>query len=108
MEFRLKFKDPSIDFKPYGQKLLEQLPGYAETVTGWSKEPVNHEGFRFSVEESGDKRGWFLLRQSLHDPLLALNVESEVDGGVKEIISALKPFLDKYTELDLSPLQKVL
>ena len=25
--------------------------------------------------------GWLLLRASLHDPLLVLNVESELDGG---------------------------
>lgn len=27
------------------------------------------------------RRGWALLRASLHDPLLVLNVESDVDGG---------------------------
>lgn len=27
------------------------------------------------------KRGWALLRASLHDPLLVLNIESEVPGG---------------------------
>lgn len=25
--------------------------------------------------------GWLLLRASLHDPLLVLNVESELEGG---------------------------
>jgi len=29
------------------------------------------------------KRGWALLRASLHDPLLVLNIESEVPGGAR-------------------------
>jgi hypothetical protein len=33
------------------------------------------------VDEGAGKCGWLLLRQSLHDPLLVLNVESDVQGG---------------------------
>ena len=33
------------------------------------------------VDEGGGKWGWFLLRQSLHDPVMVLNLESEVAGG---------------------------
>jgi hypothetical protein len=33
------------------------------------------------VDEGQGKRGWLLLRQSLHDPLLVLNVESDTPGG---------------------------
>jgi hypothetical protein len=29
------------------------------------------------------RRGWALLRASLHDPLLVLNIESEVAGGAR-------------------------
>ena len=34
-----------------------------------------------TVEEGDGKMGWLLLRASLHDPLLVLNVESELEGG---------------------------
>lgn len=34
------------------------------------------------VDEGGGKAGWLLLRQSLHDPLLVVNIESEVPGGL--------------------------
>lgn len=33
----------------------------------------------------GDKKGWVLLRASLHDPLLVLNVESDVEGGASKL-----------------------
>ena len=36
----------------------------------WSLEPVNYEGWRVSVDEGQGRKGWLLLRQSLHDPLL--------------------------------------
>lgn len=48
----------------------------------WALEPVNYEGWRVVVDEGSGRQGWLLLRQSLHDPLLVLNVESEVKGGV--------------------------
>ncbi len=53
------------------------------------------EGIRVNCDESnGD--GWFLLRISLHEPLLALNIESNKIGGAEQIYSKLKLFLEKY------------
>lgn len=48
---------------------------------GWKLEEVNHEGWRVAVDEGEGRKGWFLLRASLHDPLLVLNVESDAPGG---------------------------
>lgn len=48
----------------------------------WALEAENHEGWRVSVDEGEGRRGWALLRASLHDPLLVLNVESDVRGGL--------------------------
>lgn len=48
---------------------------------GWTLETENWEGFRVAVDEGGGRRGWVLLRASLHDPLLVLNVESDVPSG---------------------------
>ncbi|KAG2454732.1 hypothetical protein HYH02_000569 [Chlamydomonas schloesseri] len=49
----------------------------------WSLESVNHEGWRVNMDEGQGRRGWLLLRQSLHDPLLVLNCESELPGGAE-------------------------
>jgi hypothetical protein len=43
---------------------------------------VNHEGWRIDVDEGQGRSGWLLLRQSLHDPLLVLNIESDTPGGM--------------------------
>ena len=39
-------------------------------MAGWEMEAENFEGWRVNVDEGEGKRGWLLLRQSLHDPLL--------------------------------------
>lgn len=76
-------QDPA--FKEVGSKVLDSfhawLKGSAGGRSNWVLEPVNHEGWRVAVDEGDGKRGWALLRQSLHDPLLVLNVESDVPGG---------------------------
>ena len=72
-------------FKEDGQKILadfhDWVQGGASGAEGWNLEKENHEGWRVSIEEGEGKRGWALLRASLHDPLLVLNVESDVRGG---------------------------
>jgi phosphomannomutase len=55
-------------------------------------------------KECGD--GWFLLRMSLHDPLMPLNIESNSEGGVKKIAEQLLPFLKKYEKLNIAQLEE--
>ena len=72
-------------FKEDGQVGLEQFHSWVQAgaggAKGWTLEEENHEGWRVSIEEGQDKRGWVLLRASLHDPLLVLNVESDLPNG---------------------------
>ena len=48
--------------------------------------------------------GWCLLRRSLHDPLMPLNIEADREGGNEEIAAVLRPFFFPYSELDSSKL----
>ena len=50
-------------------------------------------------------KGWLLLRLSLHDPIMPLNMESDDLGGVKKIGAQLLPFLRGYDRLDISSLE---
>ncbi|KAF8060594.1 algC [Scenedesmus sp. PABB004] len=94
-EHRISIKD--ADFKPVGAEVLSAfnawVAGGAGGADGWSLEPVNHEGWRVNIDEGGGRRGWALLRQSLHDPLLVLNIESDTVGGVSTIRKHLLAFL---------------
>ena len=91
------------DFKPYGQQVIEELTAYAQNQPGWSLAPSNFEGVRVNLDaEHGD--GWFLLRLSLHDPLLPLNIESNSFGGAKRIAKELAAFIANYDKLDAQKL----
>ena len=92
------------DFKTYGQKVIDDLTAYAEKMPGWSLAPSNYEGVRVNLDEAhGD--GWFLLRLSLHDPLLPLNIESNTLGGAKKIATELMTFLNDQDKLELASLR---
>ena len=104
LEFRMNILVE--DFKTYGQKVIDELTAYAEKKEGWSLAPDNFEGVRVNLG-SDHGNGWFLLRLSLHDPLLPLNIESDEKGGVKKIASELYSFLAKYDSLDTSGLKNI-
>lgn len=96
-EFR--FKIIPEDFRAYGEKVISDLEAYAEGREGWLVADDNREGIRVSFDkDNGD--GWFLLRLSVHDPIMPLNIESDYVGGVKKIAEHLMGFLEKYDGLD--------
>ena len=91
------------DFKTYGQKVIDELNVYASNKTGWEVAPNNYEGVRVNLNEKNGN-GWFLLRLSLHDPLLPLNIESNSIGGAKKIAQELFGFIKNYSELEAGKL----
>lgn len=86
------------DFRTYGQSVIEDLKEYVSKIEGWSIEPKNYEGIKINCAK---ENGWFLLRLSLHEPLLALNIESDIKGGVKNIFSNIEIFFNNYSRLVL-------
>lgn len=93
------------DFKTYGQQVIDDLTDYAVKQPGWTLAPSNYEGVRVNLDEDHGN-GWFLLRLSLHDPLLPLNIESNNVGGAKAIASELLTFLLTKDKLDITPVKK--
>ncbi|MEM1254979.1 MAG: phosphomannomutase/phosphoglucomutase [Cyanobacteria bacterium P01_H01_bin.21] len=98
-EIRLKIG--VTEFKAYGETVIEQLKAFVKEQSDWSLVPNNYEGIRVACS-SLTEDGWFLLRLSLHDPVLPLNVESNVEGGVAKIVERLLTFFDGIKSLDLS------
>lgn len=101
-EFRLNISEP--DFRTYGSDVIAKLNDFALVQEGWTIEPKNYEGIRVSCD-SENGNGWFLLRLSLHDPLLPLNIESDSEGGVEIIKDKLLTFLTQFGALDLSSMK---
>ena len=92
------------DFKTRGEALLVSLQNYAKKAN-WDIAPDNHDGIRISFpKEDGD--GWFLLRLSVHDPILPINIESNSTGGVEKLTAHLVSFLEKNCDgIDISPVK---
>lgn len=101
-DIRLKIK--TEDFRAYGEKIISELRECIKDLPGWSIEPVNYEGIRVNCDKAnGD--GWFLLRLSLHEPVLPLNIESDSEGGINIILDRLKSFLQEYPHLDCTDMK---
>jgi phosphomannomutase len=104
-EFRFKISEP--DFKTYGNKIITELSAYIASVPGWNIVPNNFEGIRVSCGK-GSGNGWFLLRLSLHDPVIPLNIESDIKGGIHSIAQKLAAFFAHYPGIDQSAITNYL
>lgn len=98
-EFRINIK--TDNFRNYGESVIDALRVFTESRKGWKIVPNNYEGIRVACDKNSGT-GWFLLRLSLHDPVIPLNIESEKNGGVKEIANVLVAFLKEFKCLELS------
>ena len=102
VEYRLKILDK--DFAAYGNAVLQVLTEQVASEEHWKPEQHNFEGIR--VRCTGEhERGWFLLRMSLHDPVMPLNIESDIDGGTKVIRDRLSRLLSRFEGLDQSSIK---
>lgn len=102
-ELRLKINEKS--FKSYGNQIIEDLKNFAknESSTMTLVEP-GYEGVRIQFDtDHGD--GWALLRMSLHENLLPLNIESKKKEGARIMAGELLEFLEQYPSLDLSQIR---
>ena len=101
----LRFAIGCEDFKSYGEDVIAKLEKYYNGREGWKIADDNREGMRISVDsENGD--GWLLLRLSVHDPIMPLNIESNTDGGVMQIAKDFYEFIKDFDLLDVTPIEK--
>ena len=106
-EIRLNILDE--DFRAKGQEAINLVRKYAENTEGWHIAPDNREGIRISFDLNGiADAGWFLLRLSVHDPVMPLNVESDTSGGVKIMLTALYQALCGIKGINLEPIEKAI
>ena len=95
-EIRIKILEK--DFKSYGQEVIKDLENFIKIQDDWTKVEPNYEGVRVNCEEG---EGWFLLRLSLHDPKIVINIESDKEDGTNVIEERIMRFLHNFKGLDL-------
>lgn len=97
------------NFTQTGKAVIEHVLDYATYRPEWHVAPDNREGVRISFDLNGElNNGWFLLRLSVHDPVMPLNVESDVAGGVRHILAELEAALAQTEGVDLTALRAAL
>ena len=90
------------DFAEYGDRILSELEEYVRNAEGLSLEEPNYEGVRINFDpEICGAGGWCLLRKSLHDPLLAMNMAADKKDGCRKIQDIMYAFLADYDQLEL-------
>ena len=101
----VRFPILAANFAAYGDQIIEDLRDLVASgqLEGATLVTPNYEGVRINFERPSLK-GWLLLRKSLHDPIMPLNIESDTEGGCAAIRELLKPILEAYEELDISAL----
>ena len=105
----LRLNITSEDFHEVGRAAIEQVMDHASFAEGWHIAPDNREGVRINFDlDDGLLNGWFLLRLSVHDPVLPLNAESDVPGGVHTMLEKLLSVLDGAENIDLNPIREYL
>ena len=95
-EKELRYNITVPDFKDYGLKVIKELEEFALKNPNMKVADDNREGVRVSTEN-----GWFLLRLSVHDPVMPLNLESDKIGGTDRDFAVLSEFLLKFEGLSL-------
>lgn len=92
----VRFKITAEDFSAYGDKVLQEFKARAEKA-GYTL-PKSYEGVRISFNDE-EKHGWLLLRKSLHDPVMPLNIEGERKGDAEKIRAVALDLLQGFSEL---------
>ena len=95
-EIRLSITVP--DFKTYGLQVLEDFRAFCESDPRFHIVSPNYEGVRVAFDDE-EVKGWLLIRQSLHDPVIPINLESKNEGGVNIIKQRIQPFISAHEGL---------
>ena len=82
------------NFSAYADQVLDQFTHFIETKKDWSLTPDNYEGVHVTTPN-----GWLLMRKSLHDPQLPINIESDQEGGATRLKEELLVFLEPFEAL---------
>ncbi len=97
-EKELRFKILCDEFRPEGEKIIELFEN--EKHEGWSTCADNYEGIRINADKSHGN-GWFLLRLSVHDPIIVLNTESDENGGTLKMCRQVLEVIKTASNIDL-------
>ena len=108
MEIRVRIL--ASDVQEEGAKVTAAFKSWVDNGAGgnsdWVLEEENYEGWRVKIKERDGNQGWLLVRPSLHDPDIVINVESEEEDGMRTHLRHLLEFFEEHPRFQVST-QKV-
>jgi Phosphomannomutase len=96
-EREYRFRIQEEDFKEYGKNALHTFEERAK-AKGYHIAPNSYEGIRITFD-TDEVKGWLLLRMSLHDPQMPLNIEGVRDGDCDRLFDIVVELLDGFDKL---------
>lgn len=84
-----------------GLDIIEHIKKTFAKRRGYSLPKKNYDGIRVRFEN-----GFIQLRMSVHDPVIVINMESDLQNGILPHAKEIYTILKKYKELDLNGLYK--
>lgn len=99
-EKEMRFKILCDDFRPEGEKIISLFEEAIKLNFNWSAADDNHEGIRINADKNSGN-GWFLLRLSVHDPIIVLNAESDENGGIMKMAKDIHGIISTAENIDL-------
>jgi len=93
-EYRLSIRGLE-DYKTYGRGVLEEFKELAE-ARGIKVASPSYEGVRLVFPDEG----WILLRLSLHDPNMPMNIEGKHAGDCEKLTNIAKELVSGFVNLD--------
>ncbi len=103
-EKELRFNITEENFRQIGEGIIEKIKELAENSDEMVLAPDNYEGVRVSFTDE-DRKGWFLLRLSVHDPVMPFNTESDAVGGCREICKSFYEMVKNVKGIDFTTLE---
>lgn len=101
----LRFKINDSDYRATGEKVIASLAHHLPS--GWQIDNENEEGIRIQVSAPYGQ-GWFLLRLSLHEPLLVLQIENDQPGHLPAIVREISERFLPFEAIDQSAIKQFL
>lgn len=104
-EARIRATDGSLETTSRAfRRLAQSLEEQCDKDDDWSLDEYNQEGVRVRMSSGGH----FMIRQSLHDPVISMQVESISKEEAREkVFEPLLGLLSKYDTLDYSALKNL-
>ena len=98
-EREYRFKIDCENFADYGKEALRVFEERARE-RGYDIAPNSYEGVRITFD-TDDIKGWLLLRMSLHDPQMPLNMEGAREGDCDRLFGIVLSLLEGFDLLKI-------